>query len=291
MQCPRCHAPIATLPDPGGQIICPGCGARLLSRPAKPKAPDPEAPNPGGSAGATGSLADLESQPPGETLPVPPRTKRPGEDTRPSSGRPQAPEIPPEDPPLAEPPAAPPSGALDQILAELRALRAMQQDILELLRSGPGDPVEPETPVATSAFEGFHEAAEAPSVRTRRRKTVLLIDDDPASRQLALAALEQAEVPARWAADGHAGLLAIAEEKPDVIVLELALIGDMAGKDVINMIKATMEWVDIPIVLYTRVVVESQREARTIHGADEVVLKQSGPLALVTRIIAVFRSR
>ena len=26
----------------------------------------------------------------------------------------------------------------------------------------------------------------------------------------------------------------------------------MAGKDVINMIKATMEWVDIPIVLYTR---------------------------------------
>jgi response regulator RpfG family c-di-GMP phosphodiesterase len=63
----------------------------------------------------------------------------------------------------------------------------------------------------------------------------------------------------------------------------------MGGKDVINMIKATMEWVDIPIVLYTRAPVESQREARTVHGADEFVLKSAGPAALVTRCIALFR--
>ena len=56
-----------------------------------------------------------------------------------------------------------------------------------------------------------------------------------------------------------------------MIVLELGLGGDMAGKDVINMIKATMEWVDIPIVLWTREPVQSQKEARQIHGADEVV--------------------
>ena len=65
--------------------------------------------------------------------------------------------------------------------------------------------------------------------------------------------------------------------------------GAMGGKDVINMIKATMEWVDIPIVLYTRAPVESQREARTVHGADEFVLKSAGPAALVTRCIALFR--
>ena len=47
-----------------------------------------------------------------------------------------------------------------------------------------------------------------------------------------------------------------------MIALELDLGGAMAGKDVINMIKATMEWVDIPIILYTRVAVESQKEAR-----------------------------
>ena len=64
----------------------------------------------------------------------------------------------------------------------------------------------------------------------------------------------------------------------------------MAGKDVINMIKATMEWVDIPIVLYTRTQVESQKEARTVHGADEYVVKNAkGAEQLVQRVIAIFR--
>jgi DNA-binding response OmpR family regulator len=87
----------------------------------------------------------------------------------------------------------------------------------------------------------------------------------------------------------QAALQALAAETPHVIAIELDMLGSMAGQDVINMIKATMEWVDIPIVLYTRAQVESQREARTVHGADEFVLKTSGPAALVTRCIALFR--
>ena len=79
-------------------------------------------------------------------------------------------------------------------------------------------------------------------------------------------------------------------DKPDVIVLELGMGGSMGGKDVINMIKATMEWVDIPILLYTRVPIESQKEARTIHGADEFLLKGPGsPAALVSKVISIFR--
>src|SRR3989442_1112064 len=129
-----------------------------------------------------------------------------------------------------------------------------------------------------------------PAVRSRRRKTVLLIDDDPSSRIAALQALEHAEVPTRTAPDGSAGLAAIAQEKPDVIVLELGIDGAMSGKDVVNMVKATMEWVDVPIVLYTRVPIESQKEARIIHGADELVPKGvGGPEALVARIIGLFR--
>ena len=82
---------------------------------------------------------------------------------------------------------------------------------------------------------------------------------------------------------------AIAEEKPDVIVLELGLTGPMEGRDLVNMIKATMEWVDIRIVLWTREAVQSQREARQQHGADEVVPKSSGAPALVARVITLFR--
>jgi hypothetical protein len=64
----------------------------------------------------------------------------------------------------------------------------------------------------------------------------------------------------------------------------------MGGKDVVNVIKATMEWVDIPIVLYTRLPIASQKEARQIHGADELVPKGlNGVDALVMRVIALFR--
>ena len=136
---------------------------------------------------------------------------------------------------------------------------------------------------------GIADPAPVAPVRTRRRKTVLLIDDDPATRDAAVAELEQAQVPVRAVADGNAGIQAIAAEKPDVIALELDIAGSMAGKDVINMIKATMEWVDIPILLYTRVPLESQKEARTVHGADDLVLKESGPAALVSRVITFFR--
>jgi DNA-binding response OmpR family regulator len=96
-------------------------------------------------------------------------------------------------------------------------------------------------------------------------------------------------VPVRAFATGNAAVREIANEKPDVIVIELGIAGDMAGKDVINMIKATMEWVDIPIVLYTREAVDSQKEARQIHGADEIVKKSSGAEALVACVITLFR--
>jgi len=126
-------------------------------------------------------------------------------------------------------------------------------------------------------------------IRTATRKSVVLVDDDPHTRRAAKLELEQAEIPVREFEDGNQALSAIAEDKPDVIVLELGVGGNLAGKDLVNMIKATMEWVDIPIVLWTRESVSNQREAREIHGADEVVTKSMGAAALVARVITVFR--
>jgi two-component system KDP operon response regulator KdpE len=156
--------------------------------------------------------------------------------------------------------------------------------MLELLKAGgplSGDATEP----------GEVESPVFQPVRSRRRKSALVVDDDPETREGALVELRQADVPVRAVGDGNAALAAIAEEKPDVIALELGLTGDMGGKDFINMIKATMDWVDIPVVLWTREAVATQKEAREDHGADEVVHKSGGPAALVARVITLFRSR
>jgi DNA-binding response OmpR family regulator len=166
-------------------------------------------------------------------------------------------------------------------MLELQMLRATQMQILELLGHDAPPPKKDPGPDDTQMLQ---------PVRSRRRKTVLLVDDDEASRNAALEELQTADVPVRAVEDGNAAIAAIADEKPDVIVLELGLAGEMGGKDLINLIKATMDWVDIPVVLWTREDVTTQKEARQVHGADEVVAKSGGPAALVARVISVFRS-
>jgi len=186
------------------------------------------------------------------------------------------------------------------LLGEIRALRAQQDRILASLAliletlSSRGTPAASDPAWSRDGLspESSPDAeAPAPPPRTRRRqKTALLVDDDPNTRDAALTALRHAQVPVKAVSEGNDALAAIASEKPDVIILELDIAGAMAGRDVVNMIKATMEWVDVPIVLYTRSAIASQKEARQIHGGDEYVAKGPGSAeALVTRVISVFQ--
>lgn len=271
MECPRCHASIEALPDPGGFILCPGCGVRLMTKADALRTA-------GGTTSPPAPPAAPPRQNPAATLPPGTPLKkipRPGEDTaRTGKGVKKG-----DKGPTLE------MGAYERLLEEVQALRAGQEEILSLLRRG--------TPARAAGDEPLGKDLGEPGflapVRSLRRRSVLIIDDDPATRDAAVAEFQGVDVPARAVADGPAGIQAIAEEKPDVIAIELALKGSMSGTDVINQIKATMEWVDIPILLYTRAPVESQKEARQVHGADDLVLKRSGPAALVSRIITIFR--
>ena len=261
MQCPRCRAPLTTAPDPGGFLTCPGCGARLTTRPAVPPARGADNPN--------------ATLPPGTPLR---KIPRPGEETARSKAKAAS----PPDARAAAEAEAPVT--LEALLAELRSLRHGQAEVLRLLREQAGLRFEE---LADDAFDDM--PALLPPVRSRQRKTALVIDDDKKTREAAMAELHDADIPAVAFAEGQTALAHMAKERPDVVALELDVAGALAGKDVINMIKATMEWVDIPIILYTRVAVPSQREARQAHGADDVVLKRSGPAALVSKVVALFR--
>jgi len=267
MQCPRCQTPITGAPDPSGALLCPGCGAKLLTKAAAAAARASQKP---GDSGAVEAHHPSATLPPGTLLK---RIPRPEELAERNSAE------------------AATRAQFEAILAELRALRSVQDDILEMLRERGESPAP--RPDDGSPRLGHDDLDDAPPsvapLRTRRVKSVLLIDDDAQTRAAAVAEMERASVPVRAFGEGQPALQAIAAEKPDVIALELELRGTMAGKDVINMIKATMEWVDIPIVLYTRAAVESQREARTVHGADEFVLKSAGAAALAARCVALFR--
>jgi CheY-like chemotaxis protein len=287
MNCPRCRAPITAVLTPDAMILCPGCGAKLMTRssatrsqggtkPAAPAASPPPAHVPKERS------ADDPPTLPSAPLPPTPRTGlADGEEGEPAARRPRLqPKVRQITPrPAAEPAPGEAEVTLSALLAEVRAVRETQERILELL--------EPMAPGRAAPSGGDGPALAA--VRSLRRKSVVLIDDDPKTREAVLTELQQADVPVRAFDTGNGALQGIAEEKPDVIALELGLGGDMGGKDIVNLIKATMEWVDIPIVLWTRESVANQREARQIHGADELIPKSSGAAALAARIITLFR--
>ena len=314
MNCPRCKTAIPPLSSPDSIVTCPGCGSRLMTKAAARRSQ-------GGSAKATsGAGPDTPAAPapavvakpvssptvggpvpivPPPIAPAPVPVPAPVFAPEPRPAPPQQgtnPPLPPSNATLApttavlvgavvsrrEPPVPAPGGnGNEPVLRELRAVREIQERILAMLEQAIAAP---------AARGGSDEDGPALSpIRAPRRKTVVLIDDDEASCESAARELEEADVPVRTFGDGNDALRGIAEEKPDLIVLELGLGGDMAGKDVINVIKATMEWVDIPIVLWTREPVANQKEARQIHGADEIVPKSAGAAGLVARVINVFR--
>jgi len=291
MKCPRCQAGIETKPDPAGFMVCPGCGARLRRTSAQTAQAVPASVQ-AGSMTLPPSDSPLGPRRVGAKAPEAAKTtaaspRRIGDETARVAKAAAAAAIavpPPFTAPGANSPAT--AAAVDTLLAEMRAVRRMQEEILELLRGQAESDPGPSRRPANDDFEGLHE----PVVRSSRRKRVLLVDDDEAARALVENVLTTGEIPVTTVADGNSALASIAKDKPDVIVLELGIRGDMAGKDVVNMIKATMEWVDLPIILYTRVPMEGQKEARQIHGADDFVAKgPGGPEALLAKVVSFFR--
>jgi CheY-like chemotaxis protein len=290
MKCPRCQTGIESNPDPAGFMVCPGCGARLRRSaaqaaqmvPASVQAGSLTLPPNDGPLGPRRVSPKAPAPVPAKSTAAAPR--RVGDDTaRVAKATAAAAAATPFTAPAANTPAT--TSAVDAVLAEVRAVRRMQEEILELLRGRAESGYARSSP-SSDDFEGMVE----PVVRSSRRKRVLLVDDDEATRGAVESALKRGEVPVTTVGDGNSALASIASDKPDVIVLELGIGGAMGGKDVVNMIKATMEWVDIPIILYTRVPMEGQKEARQIHGADDYVAKgPGGPEAVLAKSISFFR--
>jgi CheY-like chemotaxis protein len=283
MNCPRCKTAIGPLTSPDAIVTCPGCGSRLMTRSAALRS--------GATPGLASPVPAAQLTRPGL---APPRIGS-GSDSGENAGSRTAVKIGQttmsgkagSGSKAGRKSSAADAATLDLLLKEIQALRETQQQILEALDALRGQPTAP----SPSSAEVDTGVAGQPlsAIRAPQRKSAVLVDDDAETRQAALAELERGDIPVRAFSDGNKALSAIAQDKPDVIVLEIGVKGDLAGKDLVNMIKATMEWVDIPIILWTRENVSNQREARQVHGADEVVAKSQGAAALVARVITLFR--
>jgi two-component system, OmpR family, alkaline phosphatase synthesis response regulator PhoP len=115
--------------------------------------------------------------------------------------------------------------------------------------------------------------------------TVLVVDDERQIAQIARDYLEHAGFTVVVAADGAKALDLARSRRPDLIVLDLALPA-IDGLDVARVLRRES---DVPIIMLTARVEESDRLAGLAIGADDYVTKPFSPRELVARVKAVLR--
>ncbi len=116
-------------------------------------------------------------------------------------------------------------------------------------------------------------------------KTVLVVDDEPSITQIAGDYLRHAGFAVITAANGVDALAAARTRRPDLIVLDLGL-PRMDGLDVARALRRDG---DVPIIMLTARIEESDRLTGLELGADDYMTKPFSPRELVARVRSVLR--
>ncbi|MDO9380388.1 MAG: response regulator [Nocardioidaceae bacterium] len=114
---------------------------------------------------------------------------------------------------------------------------------------------------------------------------VLAVDDDPAILRTLAINLRARDYRVQTAGDGRSALQVVAEEVPDVILLDLGL-PDVAGIDVIRQVRSTST---VPIVVLSARHESDDKVEALDAGADDYVTKPFGMDELLARVRAAVR--
>jgi two-component system, OmpR family, response regulator ResD len=119
------------------------------------------------------------------------------------------------------------------------------------------------------------------------RGSVLVVDDEPTIAEVVARYLERAGYRARIAPDGPRAIEAAAQQRPDLVVLDLMLPG-IDGLEVMRRMREHDRG-RTPVILLTAKGEESDRVIGLRLGADDYVVKPFSPAELVARVDAVLR--
>jgi len=114
---------------------------------------------------------------------------------------------------------------------------------------------------------------------------ILVIDDEPKIVKLARDYLEQSSFRVVTANDGTTALAVARHERPDLIVLDL----NLPGVDGLDVCRSLRRESDVPIIMLTARVEETDRLIGLELGADDYITKPFSPRELVARVREVLR--
>ncbi len=120
------------------------------------------------------------------------------------------------------------------------------------------------------------------------KAVILVIEDDPDIRELLAYTLGKEGYEVLQAPSGEAGFKAIAEKKPDLVVLDVMLPG-MDGLELLRQVKGESSLRGISVIMVSAKGEETDVVAALELGADDYVTKPFSPRVLVARVRTALR--
>jgi two-component system, cell cycle response regulator DivK len=114
-------------------------------------------------------------------------------------------------------------------------------------------------------------------------KRILVVEDQPDSRQIIRDMLAGTDYEITEAENGEEALTAIEKERPDLILMDIQL-PIMDGYTATNQIKADPALRSIPIIAVTSYALASEEKKARAAGCDDYVTKPFSPRQLLGKI-------
>ena len=119
-------------------------------------------------------------------------------------------------------------------------------------------------------------------------KKILVVEDEPAIREMIVFHLSRAGYETLEAADCREAREQLADHRPDLALVDWML-PDLSGLELTRMLKRDPNYEDLAIIMLTARAEERDKVSGLEGGADDYITKPFSPRELVARIQAVLR--
>jgi CheY-like chemotaxis protein len=117
-----------------------------------------------------------------------------------------------------------------------------------------------------------------------RRSKVLVVDDDAAQCERVRLWLPPQHWSISEAENGRVALERLAEETPDVVILDL-MMPEMDGFQLVTALQAHEQWRNIPVIVITALDLTAEDRARLNSGVEQVLTKGSFDPARLVELV------
>jgi two-component system phosphate regulon response regulator PhoB len=125
-------------------------------------------------------------------------------------------------------------------------------------------------------------------VTTMPKRTVLIVDDEAAIRDMLCIALEAADFNVLDAENAQQAHAAIIDKQPDLVLLDWMMPGT-TGLELLRRLKRDDLTAKIPVIMLTAKAEEDSKISGLDAGADDFIPKPFSPRELISRVKAVLR--